>query len=732
LFGTGPAFRDIFFPRLGPAVDEDIIRPLTGLDDGWFAAVATALLVRRMAAATSGIRPQLPPAPMDSDLAAWSRQLRETSYRFYAEMTRRVDGPIRTALAAFPDEGRRAEAREHYLAGITSESWVNDKLVQDGSGNWTDRDWELFHHWAKLTALGTPPERIDAAIRKLETLRLPMPAALGPGRWQREAPWFERDFHPDDTDDATEAMLSTKCSVPPGARTLVCIKEDNSYEFTARSQPGNRYRTTQSSSCFAPGTRVVMADGALRAIEDVAVGEEVLTPGGPRRVILRPSPRRGGRVLERFAGTGFAFAASHPFLIDPGSGADGAAPRATYAAADPQALARTVPTLGQFGISPLTGSTLLRHTPEGSVSFPAPPVHQVPELKPDLLYDLYIDVGPDGRSEYYAGDQHVQLLVASEVPRFESAPETAAVILEVLRLAAPTILGTLADVPDESFDDVLAVGLDAVARTLMADVGPHLHLADAAPAPEPSRLPAGAADLAAAVRAFAAAMSQDSGGYDRRMGVLVEQFAARFAPQFQAALAVPWRTFDLAEADVAGFLSVTLYSIELFQPGPPVPTAEAEVVLRQGDSRSTRRLPVREGAPADRWYYSVDSPAYFPEWSESGREDLWSLEIALQPGVPARASVPLSRTIAHGYEDFAVPLTAPGGRTAGQARFDVRLLTIDGFAAELRERAALATRPAPSTAGADRLAHLAAEYVEKRFADCVSAFRFCMATTRMG
>jgi hypothetical protein len=532
-------------------------------------------------------------------------------------------------------------------------------------------------------------------------------------------------------DDATEAVgpiLATRCHVYPGAEFPSCMAEDNSFEFTANTQPGRGYRQLPSSSCFAPGTRVVMADATLRPIEDVAVGDEVLTPTGPRTVILRPSPLRGDRVLEQFTGTRFAFASSHPFLVARQGTAD-----AAYAAADPAALARSVPTLSQFGIRPLNGrdpATLLRHTSEGDVPFPAPLLQQVPDrgpdVGPDLLYDLYLDVGADGRSEYYAGDEDVQLLVSSEIPRFAAAPETTAVVLHVLQHAGPEVLGALADVPDGSFDDLLTVGLDSLARTLMPAVGPRLREVvrrDAQPLGLLFRAEGGEA-LAEAVRNFATSLAAAPEGYDRRTGVLVEQFAGRFAPQFEATLAMPWRSFDLAAPDVANILAVTVYSVETFHSGPPSDKAEVEVALVRGPARSDRRLPVRPGAPADRWYSSVDAPAYFPEWSPPESDGLWSLEIGISHDDPWRMTVPLPSDVAHGFQAFQAPLLDRAGRTVGQVQFDVRLLTDEGFAAEMRDKEAGTTPPT------ENLARLAAEYVVKSFAEAVSTFRFCAATTR--
>ena len=737
MIGTGPAFRTVFFPGIGANPYEPLITPLTGLDDGFFHALSIALLCRQMANVTSRLRPQILTQKADDDLRFLSARIRENSYKFYAEVAKSADTSIRTALNAFPDEPARAAARQHYLAGLSSPTWVNDKMLQWSSGNWPDRDWELFHHYTKMTALGCSATEIDAAISRIVAQGLPMPPELRAGAWQRTAPWLVGDLRGADVEDATGPMLKTNCHAYPGAMYPSCIAEDNSYEFTARSQPGTLYRHVPSSSCFAPGTRVVMADGALRAIEDVVVGDEVATPHGPRAVVLCPRPLRGQRVLEQFEGTSLAFASSHPFLTADGD--------AAYAAADPERLARSVPTLGQFGIRPLQGAELLRRSGDGPAQpYPAPPVRAVPELRPEHLHDLYLAVGADGRSEYFAGDDSVQVLVSSEVPRFAAAPETTAVVLHILEQAGPAVLGALADVPDESFEDLLCVGLDSLARTLMSAIGPRLGpvtgaaatAAAAAAAAAGTAIPRAtspADDIAAAVRTFAASLSTAPAGYDRRMGVLVEQFTSRFAPQFQAALALPWRTFDLAAADVTDMLALTLYSVELFQPGPPAKVAEAALTLRQGGATACRRLAVRPGAPADRWYYSVDEVAYFPEWSEPGpAEPLWHLDIAITPAPAAtRMTLPLPRDPAHGFQAFAAPVLDATGAVVGLAQFDIRLLTLEGYAAEVRGKDGGADGSAGRAAGfAERLAHLAAEYVGKEFGTAVSSFRFCAATTR--
>ncbi|MBS2962390.1 hypothetical protein KGA66_04990 [Actinocrinis puniceicyclus] len=747
MFGTGPAFRDIFFGGVQPNPHEGAIVTLTGLDDAFFASVSVAALCQQMGQCTSRLRPQITMGPIANDLNAWNSRLMTGSYRLYAYMAGVTDGPIRSALSAFPDPAAKQTAKDHYLAGLTSESWVTAKKVQEASQQWPDRDWELFHHWIKLTALGADPAEIDRAIQTIITMGLGIPAAYGPARWREQSPWFGPGLGASDAADAVGAILETRCHAYPGGG-YSCMAEDNSFEFTANTQPGTRYRQLPSSSCFVAGTRVVTADGSLRPIEGIVPGELVATAHGPKRVLLRAETRRDGRTLQRFAGAGFAFSATHPFVAAPQQPG-----RGYYAAADPAGLARAVPMLAPFGIRALVaGETeLVRHTPEGAVAWPVPGVEPAPDIRPELLYDLVVDIGEDGRSEYFAGDERTQVLVSSEMPRFGAAPDAAWVLMRILEQVTPVILEALAPVADKSFADLVNVGLTSLSRTLMPAVGPDLHRH---PAQSPD---AGAVEPVSplqAARALAGALARPEGGADRRATVVFEQFVAVFAPQIQAALAMGWRSFDLAADDVANLLTVDLYDIELFQPAAPDAPASVDLALARDAVSYTRRIPVT-GRPSS-WYLTSDGPAYFPEWSRPEAEAscwslarpavsgpallpppwpptpperlLWELQIHLAPWSAASAKLPLPAGIAHGYEDFVAPLLDPDGNVVGCARGDTRLLTSEAFAAEWEARRTW--KPVDQGRIAHRLAALGGRYLADGFAKAIDEFRYCAATTR--
>lgn len=98
--------------------------------------------------------------------------------------------------------------------------------------------------------------------------------------------------------------------------------------------------------CFRRGAMVRMADGALRAIETIRPGDQVLTPKGSNTVLLVSMPIRGKPPLYAINHRYFQFAATHPFLLYGSEHAD----HPHYACVDPVRLMNDTPTLSMRGI----------------------------------------------------------------------------------------------------------------------------------------------------------------------------------------------------------------------------------------------------------------------------------------------------------------------------------------------------------------------------------------------
>ena len=70
-----------------------------------------------------------------------------------------------------------------------------------------------------------------------------------------------------------------------------------------------------ASSCFVAGTKILLANGVLRPIEAVTVGDRVIGRGGTvNRVTGIEERRLGYRRLYRFNGGTAFVTAEHPFL----------------------------------------------------------------------------------------------------------------------------------------------------------------------------------------------------------------------------------------------------------------------------------------------------------------------------------------------------------------------------------------------------------------------------------
>lgn len=659
---------------------------------------------------------------IDRDLAVFNQDLRRNIAFWYAHMAGYVPGDIQTALASFSGTSERRAALEAYKSGLTSDAWINLKNTQDTSGDWVNRDWELFHHWIKLAALGAEKEEIAQVISIAKTKGLPIPQTLDADQWHLWSHWMPVDVSAADIPEATIPILRTHTF------DGVKLREYFGYQFLGEGQPGYKYKREPPSSCFGPGALVVMADGSLKPIENVCAGDQVKTPDGKRSVLLLAAPKRGNRQLYNMKGYNFGFTASHPFMIFDGKPETSG----VYAAVKPVDLLRVVPTLAQFGITALHQKPkLTRHTKTGSAPVTAGPINLVEGKLPDTVYDLYLDLGEDGRSEYFAGDSRAQFLTSSEIPRYLAAPAAAAAILHVLKETALNIVSALEDVPDEVFAGALQMTLASFAPGMMAEIGPKLNALTSRILTDDETSAQDSGELLAGITSFAGAFADDAGHYNQRLGLLYDMFVAQFGSVFHATIQLGWRSFDLADLQGATILAVSVYGLELSGRDLGIPANEADigVELSRGAASYERVVPVLPSASTNHSYYTADQIVYFPEWRNTlapagGASLEWQISVTLlsrKSGerVPWKASVPLPQEIDFGYESFSSFAVDRSGEVIGQVAFDARALNVGGYAADIEAKKKW--RPVHEQLVAQWLAELCIEFINANLDNAVVA-----------
>ena len=687
-----------FFSGTSSPYSADVIRE-TGLAGSFWSDLSIAALCEQMYNIAPNTGPNILIDEVRAKLSSSFQSMKPKVAFWYAFVATKANSDIKTALASFPDAESKKKAKENYIKGLTSVSWINKKIVQDNTSNWTNRDWELFHHWIKLKALGASQLEIDETITKTISLGLPVPSHLAANNWLSWSNWLVDPIGGNDVSSANEAIL--KSIVKWYARIPWFRDEGNSYNFTLKDQPGYIYHKNMlSGSCFSPGTKVVMADGSLKNIEDITKGERIKTRDGSRKVFFKSSPHRNERDLYKIDDLSFSFTESHPFMIYNG-GLDG---KGTFAATNPDRLIRQLPSLAQYGIRGLTSKkppTLTELKNGEIIPFNLNKISKDESQQPEVLYDLILEIGEDGVSEYFVGDENIQLLVSSEIPRFLGVPGVTHCVLTVMERCSNYILETLKDVPDNDYVSVLADTLDGISDALFSKIGQSLVETFNTTEKWPSHLNLSKEGSIMKVNQFLNALSTESNlGYDRRIGILLELFVARFVPQFQAAIKLGWRSFDLSSLKGGTILAVSLYSIEVFgkEIGFSPTNAEIKLTLSKENAIYTKTVSVLAASSLDRSYYSVDDINYFSEWRAEINPELikegntaWTINVSLkqknnEDSNALNGRLILPNNIEEGYRAFTFSVTDSKCNTCGLIRLDARTLNAGGLSEELDAR----------------------------------------------
>ena len=497
------------------------------------------------------------------------------------------------------------------------------------------------------------------------------------------------------------------------------MDNENSWEFTADSQPGSGFRTPPPSSCLSADARVRMADGSLRPISAVAVGEMALSADGPRRVVHVVKSPLGARPLYRFEGREFAFTATHPFVVANASSEGAPAFLAVNAAEAVYAL----PGLGELGIGRLGAAHAPKLTIFSEATATAADAPSVISDEADAeteVFDLVLELDADGASAYLAGDDAQKYLVASEAPRFAFAGGDRSLHRNVrdgragARPCARALSGEQLPRPASIWHDrhlsrarfagskTHGTGGRRRAADACDGAGPRLNLLGDVSDGQPSNL-AGAAGAA--------------------FGVL----AATLAPPFRLACAMGWRQLEQAGPERSECLAIDIDTIELDGSlDVKLPGQELKIALAHGTAQLERSLAIGAGQGEHGMGALVHDTAYFTDWRPGGSHGKpWTVAFALSDDAAGAGTVPIARAyLPHdGVQQASFRSAAifgTSGSKAGRLTFEVRRLTSAQVSVEREARRNWSRARAAAFAAA--LGKAAGNLIAEKFATYLRAF----------
>ncbi|MVN85637.1 hypothetical protein GO986_02545 [Deinococcus sp. HMF7620] len=288
--------------------------------------------------------------------------------------------------------------------------------------------WFLFNLWISLKALGAP--NVDDIIQRSAAGGLTVPAQVGPGVWWSGGytSWFAALSGSDVSAQAAgtiaadlpETEMTAVASDPPVVPIPFSTSEPHGYATSLCNWGALNWYNPPPSSCFGRGTLVLMADGAAQAIETLAIGDEVLSSQGPRRVVLVESPLRQGRALYQLNGLEVFVTSAHPFRC----AISGAGLAPALAAVDPWALMDSLPDRIRDGVTALRPGSRLQGWQQGETEVE---VTQLTALQGDdaeeRVYDLLLERWTEDKPAYYVGGPDTFLAAESETadPSFDLA-----------------------------------------------------------------------------------------------------------------------------------------------------------------------------------------------------------------------------------------------------------------------------------------------------------------------
>ena len=638
---SGKLFKTIFFPNHSPASYEGDVVGVTSLDDNWWSNFSIAVLCQSMYYQTSDLRPQLLIDNIKTAVDTFNGALRDKAVQWYTHV-------LRKDYVKYT--GDFQEAKNIYISQICTSSWVTYKMKQYNDGTWLNPSWEEFHHWVKLSALGASDAEINKVINDLKALGLRIFSDVDIGTWCTYLVWYNPSAldHGDVDSDARQGELE-EVYMPSMQGMGSYMKEENSFEFTANSQPGSQYRSVPSSSCFIAGTKVLMADGVLTEIQHIMMGDMVASPRGPRKVMFTSSPMRNGRTLFSINNHhDFWFTATHPFINAHCSSSK----QPYYLAKSPLQLAHAVPTLSGKGIGHLGVGSHLNYS-KGEVE-----VYSIQKQHSDVeepLYDLILEPDCTGQFEYFVGDGDVQFCVASELPSFSMATTTEKLACVTIFDAIQASLKPLQSMHISMSSQLFRQKLDFIANQLSASLFCDCINNSTLKASAAQKFKTANVDFAEYLKEAAAMFISADGKYSYVAG---EAFAhlssSKLFCQLSSMLDLGFRNSSVGAKK--GWMAVSLLSIHTHSTNITDEYLQPEITIFLNEFPPTKQAAKGMVAP---YTWNVNNIFYVCYGNEDGVKEFVlniSIGTAAQQSKSLHACTYVVLPLNHGYRHYCIPV----------------------------------------------------------------------------
>ncbi|HEU4326018.1 MAG TPA: hypothetical protein VFS21_22960 [Roseiflexaceae bacterium] len=671
--------RSLFYPGYAYDPNEDVAVQTLGGDQTLWQPLSVAVLSQLAYLVASKLSRMLRIGEIESDLAALNGQIAGGLAACYA-------GALSRALPTFgrlvARLGGQSAALALYDRALTGEPWIAMLNEQLRNGTLADPEWFFFHHWIKLAALQCPAERIDAVINLLAARLIDLPASARSDRWRGYQVWYSLGGVRYDQFREAEARLLASATLEQthyGTGATHFIKMPEWYANTFCQSEGKKYYA-QPSSCFSAGAQVRMADGALRPISAVRVGDLVATPQGGRRVAVVVGVPRFGQPMYAIAGHSFLLTPTHPLRCAPTPGG----PRA--ACVEPRRAGMILPTLQRLGLAALdAATTLLTYTPDGPAPFRTEGLArfdpETDEKAQALVYDLILQPDEQGLPDYYVGDAQRQFLASSEMPVFVEAPLATQVVLAAMGAVEELFAGAGAAPQAEGQPWFL------LCTALLGDLIP-----SAAALAQSSTVAVTSPDapLSALVDAHLRLLRdpEDQNRYHRLSGELFAMLLAAHGEELEATIDLGWRHMPAPDAPTDGWLALSLLSVNVdaHRPLPAENGLAVTAALANLPAQTVHGQPHSGNTPFTHHLHEV---IYLDPAALSVEGPTIPIEFRIQAAdgaAPLSAAGRLLWPLQVPYQYAQAPIQDTAGDGCGYVLFDLRVLSEDQAAAEQAAR----------------------------------------------